>query len=165
MKEVYQFAINFEQENQEFYYECAENAGNEKLQNVFEELAAEEEKHEKIIRELAAEKPETEIESDVVTHAREVFQKISADFEQTPDTLLPTDQIDIYREAQELERKSNDYYTEKAEETENKKVREVFSRLAKEEKKHEEILENIINMVNKPNTWLDDPEWYHLDEY
>lgn len=165
MKEIYQFAINFEQENQDFYYQCAEKAENKKLKGVFEELAAEEEKHEKIIRSLAEGEKDEQIDSDIVTRAREVFDDIAADFERSPDSSLPTDQVDIYREAQELEQKSNNYYREKAEESDDEKEQKIFFRLAKEEKKHEEILENIINMVNKPNTWLEDPEWYHLDEY
>ncbi len=165
MKELYQFAINFERENQDFYYECAEKAENKRLKGVFEELAAEEEKHERIIRDLAESGEGEEVESEIVTRAKEVFDDIAEDFAMGADDSLPTDQVDIYREAQELERKSNNYYTDKAEETDDEEVKQVFTRLAKEEKKHEEILENIIKMVNKPNTWLDDPEWYHLDEY
>ncbi len=165
MKEIYQFAINFEQKNQDFYYECAEKVENKKLKDVFEELAAEEEKHERIIRNLAEGDQEEEVDSDIVSQAREVFNELASDFDWEKDSSLPTDQVDIYKEAQELERESNKYYSEKAEETDDKEVEEVFNRLARKEKKHEEILQNIINMVNKPNTWLDDPEWYHLDEY
>ncbi|SDL60238.1 ferritin-like domain-containing protein [Halarsenatibacter silvermanii] len=166
MDDIYQFAIDFEQENQEFYRECADNAENERLKNVFVELAQEEEKHEKIVRELAEERVgEEEVESDIVPRAREAFEKIVEDFQQQGSENLTVDQVDIYREAQELEQKSSNFYTEKAEETDQEDVREVFEKLAAEEKKHEEILENIIEMVNKPQTWLDDPEWYHLDEY
>ncbi len=166
MDDIYQFAIDFEQENQEFYRECADNAENERLKSVFVELAQEEEKHEKIVRELAEEKAgEEEVESDIVPRAREAFEKIAEDFQEQGSESLTVDQVDIYREAQELEQKSSNFYTEKAEETDREDVRKAFKKLAAEEKKHEEILENIIEMVNKPQTWLDDPEWYHLDEY
>ena len=165
MKDIFQFAIEFEQENQEFYRDCAENAENEKLQEVFLELAEEEEKHERIVRDLARDRSEEEVESDIVTDAREAFQEIAADFERDPSGALTADQVDVYLEARELERKSNSFYSEKSAETDDKRVAEAFKKLAREEKKHEEILENIIQMVDKPNTWLEDPEWYHLDEY
>jgi rubrerythrin len=64
-----------------------------------------------------------------------------------------------------MEVDSYKFYTEKAEETDNPDVEKSFKRLAEEEKKHERIIDNIIEMVNRPNTWLEDAEWNHMDEY
>src|SRR6056297_1979307 len=44
------------------------------------------------------------------------------------------------------------------------RVNEVFSEI-KEDKKHEDIIRSIIELVNRPNTWLEDAEWYHLEDY
>ncbi|MFW5988237.1 MAG: ferritin family protein, partial [bacterium] len=82
-----------------------------------------------------------------------------------PDSVLPTEEVHIYQQAIEMEKKSREFYLEKAEESELKNVEKVFRQLAKEEAKHQNILENIEKMVNKPKTWLDDAEWYHMDEY
>jgi hypothetical protein len=37
--------------------------------------------------------------------------------------------------------------------------------LADEEKKHMILMENLIEFVSRPDTWLENAEWYHLDEY
>ncbi len=42
--------------------------------------------------------------------------------------------------------------------------KEIFLKLAEEEKNHCVLLENIIGFVSQPADWLENPEWYHLDE-
>jgi hypothetical protein len=37
--------------------------------------------------------------------------------------------------------------------------------MAEEEKKQAVVLGNIIEMVRRPETWLEDAEFRHLDEY
>ncbi len=78
---------------------------------------------------------------------------------------MPQQQVDIYKKAKEIEVDSYKFYTDKAEEAETPEVEKVFNRLAKEEKKHERIIDNIIEMVNRPNTWLEDAEWNHMEDY
>ena len=41
----------------------------------------------------------------------------------------------------------------------------IFQKLAEEEKKHYFLLENIIQFVSRPETWLENAEFYHLEEY
>jgi len=41
----------------------------------------------------------------------------------------------------------------------------MIEKLVSEEKKHLLVLENIIEMVNRPNLWIEDAEFNHLDEY
>jgi rubrerythrin len=43
--------------------------------------------------------------------------------------------------------------------------KEIFLKLADEEKKHYFLLENIIDFVSRPQKWLENAEFYHLDEY
>ena len=163
MQDIYQFALEFERENRKFYEECASGTNDETLKNVFEELAAEEAKHEEIVKALADERNVDKVKSDINMRAKEAFDKIADNFNESD--LMPEGQVDIYKKAKELEVKSKNYYKEHAEKSENKTVKRVFEELSAEEKKHEEILDNIITMVNRPNTWLDDAEWYHLEEY
>ncbi len=167
MGDIYQFALEFERENREFYEKLAREAASKKLKEVFLELASEEKKHEDIVKSLKEGRslPETKIDSEIISEARNVFEEIASDFTRDFQQNTPADQVEVYREAQELEQKSFNFYSKKAEEFEDENIREIFSRLAREEKKHEEILENIIDLVNRPETWLEDPEWYHLDEY
>lgn len=41
----------------------------------------------------------------------------------------------------------------------------MIDKLVSEEKKHVQVLENIIEMANRPNRWIEDTEFNHLDEY
>ena len=162
MMDIYQFAINFEQENREYYEDLAEKSQSERIKNVFLELASEEAKHERIVKQLRDQENVEELEFDIIPKVNEVFAEIKEDM---PESIMPSDQVDVYKKALGMEEKSKDFYAEKAEESDNKKVKEVLERLSKEEKKHENIVRSIIELVNRPNTWLEDAEWYHLEDY
>ena len=43
------------------------------------------------------------------------------------------------------------------------KVKNIFERM-KEEKSHCILLENLVNLVSQPDTWVENPEWYHAEE-
>ncbi len=74
-------------------------------------------------------------------------------------------QIELYKKAQEIEKKSWDFYLEKGGEVNDPLQKEIFLKVADEEKNHYFILETIIDFVSRPQQWLEDPEWYHLEEY
>lgn len=160
--DIYQFAINFERENREYYEKCAEKTEDKAIKSVFLELSSEEAKHERIVKELRDNNEIEDLEFDIIPKVNEVFSQIK---EGMPDKVMPTDQVDIYDKALNMEEKSKDFYTEKAKEVKDDKVSEVLERLAKEEKKHEDIIRSIKELVNRPHTWLEDAEWYHLEDY
>ena len=162
---IYDFAINFEIENRKLYEKFAEESENKNLRCVFVGLAEEEKRHEDIIRKLKEEKKIDEVDSDIISTAKEAFQLISKDLSDTKDNIFPQQQVDVYKKAKEIEVDSYKFYNDKAAETEIPEVEKVFKRLAEEEKKHERIIDNVIEMVNRPNTWLEDAEWNHLEDY
>ena len=162
---IYDFAINFEIENRKLYEEFAAKSGNEHLRGVFLRLAEAEKKHEHIVRQLKEQKKVDDVETDILSSAKEAFESIAKDLEGQENKAFPQKQVDVYKKAKEMEVDSYKFYNEKAEETDNSEVEKAFKRLAKEEKQHERIIDSIIEMVNRPNTWLDDAEWNHLEEY
>lgn len=162
--DIYDFAIDFEIENRKFYEECAQATGHEDLKQVFLELAGEEKKHENIVRQLKEKKDVDKVESGILPKAKEAFEKISENMP-TGSDIMVEEQVDIYKKAIDLESKSYEFYKEKAEETDSELVKSTFKRLAVEEKKHERIMDSIVEMVDRPNTWLEDAEWYHLEDY
>ncbi|MFZ7131049.1 MAG: ferritin-like domain-containing protein [Eubacteriales bacterium] len=162
---IYDFAINFEIESRKLYEKFAEESGNENLRGVFQGLAEEEKRHENILRQLKEDKKIDEVDSDILSTAKKAFELISKDLTDRKDNVLPQQQVDVYKKAKEIEVDSYKFYTDKAEEAEKPEVEKVFNRLAKEEKKHERIIDNIIEMVNRPNTWLEDAEWNHMEDY
>jgi|SRR6056297_1542780 len=160
--DIYQFAIDFERENRKYYEECAENVEDESIKSVFLELSAEEAKHERIVKKLRDKENVEDLDFNIIPRVNKVFSEIK---ENIPNKVMPNDQVDIYKTALDMEEKSKDFYSEKAEEVEDKKAKEILLRLSKEEKKHEDIIRSIIELVNRPNTWLEDAEWYHLEDY
>src|SRR6056297_2358044 len=111
---IYDFAIDFERENREFYEKCAAESASDDLKQVFLDLADEERKHEEIVKQLKAEKKVDEVEAGIMPKAKKAFEKISKDI---PEGVLPKEQVNVYKQAKEMETKSYEFYTEKAEES------------------------------------------------
>ena len=160
--DIFEFAVNFERENRDYYLERSRNTDNTYLKSLFEKLADEEKKHEEIIKELISKKKIEHEESDIIDSAKNTFQMMA---DKLVDSILPTEEVHIYKQAVELEKKSKEFYLSKAEESNLEYVKKTFRQLASEEAKHQQIMENISKMVDRPNAWLEDAEWYHLDEY
>ncbi|MEK7851342.1 MAG: ferritin family protein, partial [Deltaproteobacteria bacterium] len=78
---------------------------------------------------------------------------------------LKISQIELYKKAQEIEKRSEEFYLKEADEVQDEAKKQTFRRIAGEESKHYFILENIINFVSSPEQWNESAEWYHLEEY
>ena len=158
---ILQYAMQMETDGEEFYRDLALNAENTGIRSILTMLADEEAGHYRVLADIeqgSAAVPQT----DLLNHAKNVF----AEMKDTGRTLhLDEAQIDLYREAQAIEQKSIDFYTEKAAEVPQDAQKQLLMRLAREEKKHYFLLENIIDFVSRPATWLENAEFCHLEEY
>ena len=158
---IFEFAMEKEKYSEDYYRRLADKTNNKGLETIFNMLADEEAKHYKIVSDMkedvAPDLADTTVLSDtkdVFTKMRESAQKFSFDISQT----------ELYKKAQDIEKQSQNFYLEKAKEAEETR-KEIFLRLAEEEKKHYFLLENIIDFVSRPQTWLENAEFHHLDEY
>lgn len=160
--DIYEYAMQLEKDGEHYYRELAEKIVNPGLKNIMRMLADAEVNHYNIFRKMknneAVEVPETPILSEVkniFVRMREEGDVITAD----------GSEIDLYTRAQEIEVKTRDYYREQAGKVGDPHQKEIFLRVAEEENKHYFILENIIDFVARPFNWLENAEWYHLEEY
>jgi rubrerythrin len=64
-----------------------------------------------------------------------------------------------------LEKQSEDFYLDRADQAKDTEQKQLFRRLASEEKKHCYLLENIVDFVSRPRSWLENAEFLHLDDY
>lgn len=161
--EIYKFALDFEKESKAFYENCSENAKDENLKKIFDFLAKEEAKHVKIVSNLA--KGEMEVyESDILTKAKKIFNDIAKNVS-TEDQVYESDIIKIYRKAELMEEKSRKFYSEKAANMEDSKEKDILLSLAKEEKRHEIIIDNILEHIERPEEWVEHAEFNKLEEY
>lgn len=74
-------------------------------------------------------------------------------------------EIELYKKAQVIEKTTETFYLEKAAIVTDECQKHIFHKVADEEKKHYLTLENIIEFVSRPAQWLENAEWYHLEEY
>jgi len=161
MMNIFIYAMQMEKDGEDFYYQLAQQTSNKGLQTILEMLAAEEAKHYKAIEKARSARPNL-AETTVLSDAKNVFAQIK-DSNESFDFDLG--QVELYSKAKGLEQKSMDFYSEKAHEVEQEYQKEIFLRLADEEKKHYFLLENILEYVSRPQMWLENAEFCHLDEY
>ncbi len=160
--DIFEFAMKKEKLAESTYRELAGKTANKGLSNILTMLADEEAKHYKIIsavKECAAlEIPET----TVLVDAKDVFAKMNRGVESFD---FDVSEVELYKKAQQFEANSMKYYLEKASEVEDEHQKAVLSWLAEEENKHYFLLENIIQFVSRPETWLENAEFFHLEDY
>lgn len=159
--DIYSYAMQMEKNGESYYREIAGKARSKGIRNVLLMLADAEVKHYQIFEHMKR--------HEVVQPADLAYLgKIKNIFVQMREGKEPLEvngsQIVLYRKAQEIEKKTRDFYREKSTEVDESQ-RTMFLKIADEEQKHYDILENIIDVVTRPETWLENPEWYHLEEY
>jgi rubrerythrin len=160
--ETFEFAMKLENETEAYYRNLAAKAENKGVKDILSWLAEEERKHYEVLSQMRRKVIPRLQDTRLLRNVKEVFKKMKEDvggFE------FSASQIELYQKAQELERKSRGFYLEHAAQVSDKKQKELFLKLAEEERKHYRVLEHIIDFVRRPQSWLENSEFYHLDEY
>lgn len=162
MMNAYEYAMKLEKDGENFYRELAAAANEEGLRKIFTMLANEEVKHYKLFEKLANDSDAITLpKMEVYTDAKKIFedmQKISVAYD------IGDQQIDFYRRAVESEDKAYELYLQKADEVSDPKHKEIFLRIAQEELKHKDLLENILEFVERPTEWLESAEFYKIGD-
>jgi len=158
---IYEFAMQLEQESENFYQDLANKTSAPGLQRILTMLSQDEAKHYQIVRRLKADAPAPQMAStDILGDAQAVFAQM-----QGQDFDLEGLEVDVYQQAQELERKARDFYADKANDTENTAHKALLLQLADEEQRHYFLLDHMIEFIDRPRTWIEDAEFNHLEEY
>jgi hypothetical protein len=144
-----------------YYRQLAQQTANKGLKTILTMLADEEVKHYYTIEAMKTTKHRM-AETTILTEAKNIFVQIKESDEKFDFDIK---QSELYRKAQDIEQKSMDFYLGKANEVGGQYQKEIFLRLAEEEKKHYFLLENIIEFVSRPEQWLENAEFFHLEEY
>ena len=158
---IFEYAMQMEKDGENFYRGLAEKVSNKGVKTILTMLADEEVKHYKLLSEVQSEEAKLS-EATILADAKNVFEQMK---EAREEFDVDVGQGELYRQAQEIEAKSRDFYLAKSEEVEQGSHKELFLKLAEEEKKHFFLLDNMIEFVSNPEHWLEDAEFYHLEEY
>lgn len=154
--------MQMEKNGERFYREIADKADSTAIRKILTMLADEEVKHYKAIEKMQQGRPGQMAETSVLDRAKNVFvQMREKGGELTPDL----GQIELYRKAQEIEKRSRQFYEEKAAQAGRDDQKQLFEKLAVEEAKHYFLLGNLIDFVSRPGQWIENAEWNHLEEY
>jgi rubrerythrin len=161
--DFFEFALDQEQQTIESYQTLAEKCqSNEGVKNILLMLADDHKKHTKTLREIQKKTSVEMEETETFREARELFAEMQRD--KTPFS-CDIDQVKLYEEARDLVLKKLQFYLDTIEKMETEENKTLVKKMAEEEKKQAFVLENIIEMVRRPETWLEDAEFHHLDEY
>jgi rubrerythrin len=161
--DVFDFAMKLEQDGEAYYRKLAAEANNSGLTTILTFLADEEVKHYNIFKKLkdgtSAELPENTLLADVKNIFQTLSEKNEGPFQ------FDASQPQFYRKAQDLEKQTEMFYRDKAEDTDNEAEKALMTKIADEEKRHYFILEHIIDFVQHPQKWIEDAEWNKLGEF
>lgn len=155
-----EFAINLEMKGKKFYLQQAENTKDSGLKSIFLTLAEEESIHARILKNKAETLPYELV--DTYAEIKNLFVEIGA----YKDLIKTTpDVIDAYRTALENERKSIELYNEMLKETSNEKDRKIIEFILEQENDHYKVMEQLVEMVSRPQEWVESAEFGVRKEY
>ncbi len=162
--DILEYAIRLESESEAYYRQLAQNEKNKGLETIFTMLANEEAKHGSIIKEMRNKIPERIPETDILGSAKKIFKEFVDGAE---GGFFTDEQVAAYKKAMDIEKISEDFYRKNSNQVENNAQKEILKKLAGEERKHHILLQNIIDFVSRPTNWLwlENAEWYHIEEY
>jgi rubrerythrin len=157
---IYEFAMQMEREGEEFYRGLAAKSSSPGITRILTMLADDEVKHYDIVKKMAENANPEMTETTVLADAKNVFAQI-----QDTEVSLGGAQVDLYRQAQEIERRSQEFYKDKASQVTDPSSQALLLKIADEEERHYFLLDHIIEFMDRPRTWLENAEFNHLDEY
>lgn len=161
--DIFEFAMKMEKDGEAYYRKLADEANDQGLANILTFLANEEVKHYNIFSKLKSGQKEELPESTLMNDVKNIFEDLS-EKKETPFE-FDASQPQFYRKAQDLEKQSEMFYRDKAEETDDEHIKNILLKIAHEEKRHYFVLENIIDFVQHPKQWIEDAEWNKLGEF
>jgi rubrerythrin len=163
--DIFEYAMKMELDGKNFYEEHAAKTDAEELKKILLELAGDEQKHYQLFKAmrdgLPAEYDEAS-KTEILNATKNVFETFK---ESHQDFSFPPEARDIWLKAREIEKKSEEFYRQKAEETQDEKQKHILGKIAEEEHRHWVAIENVIQFMERPRTWLEDAEWSNLEDY
>ncbi|MDF2633665.1 MAG: nuclease superfamily protein [Pelosinus sp.] len=165
---VFEFALQMELDGEKYYRDLAEHVKYDDLKKVLEGLAEDEQRHYQIIK-LAQKETVQHIEANPsLNKIQNVFTAHNnKEFFKDNNELiakLKDEQSDVYRAALVKEKESVELYKKMSEQSEKQEEKMIFEKLMQEEEKHVDVIENIIDMLNNVNDWVEAAEFNHRDD-
>ncbi|MFA6072892.1 MAG: ferritin family protein [Candidatus Woesearchaeota archaeon] len=157
--DIFEFAKKMELDGKNRYQEQYDKETNQGIKSILIVLINQEQHHYDALNSL-------EHAGKYVEYKEASFRGVKNLFEEMKDELdrVSKDHIQFYQMVLEIEKKTEAFYLSHAKEYEGD-TKKILLSLAKEEHNHVIIIQNIIDFISKPNTWIEDAEFNHMIDY
>jgi rubrerythrin len=164
---IFDFALTMEKDGENFYRKLAQDSKDTGLQSIFTFLADTEARHYDIVLQMKEKQATDGLDTPALEQAENIFAGMSpASVADLSDPQSSDRYVALYRQAQEVEKKSMEFYAEKAAELEDGPQKAMLLKLSEEEKRHFWIMYNLVDHVGRTDHgWIEFAEWNHLEEY
>jgi rubrerythrin len=158
---ILDFAMKMELDGKAYYEVLAAETTVAGLKSIFTSLAADEQKHYETILAIKAGTNPKMADSTVLEKARNLFEELAAD-KNIVGSLKKS--LDGYQHARKIEADSVRLYEDMAKKEEKPETVQLLLRIANEEKKHFNILDNLYDFVLAPQYFLAWGEFSNLKD-
>jgi len=159
---IFDFAMKMELDGKAYYEKLAAETAVVGVKSILTSLAADEQKHYEIIRDIKSGIDPKMADSTVLETAKNLFEEIVAD---RSIVVGLKKSLDGYQHARKIEADSVKLYEDMAKKEENPENVQLLLRIANEEKKHFNILDNLYDYVLAPQNFLAWGEFSNLKEF
>ncbi len=160
--DIFKFAMDKEKFSELYYRDLADRTPYPGLKNILNMLADEEVKHYQTVEQMKAGVTEEMADTPVLANAQEIFEKMR---ESATKFDFHISEADLYAKAAKIEEESKQYYLQKAQEVKDPAQQRILRKLADEEHKHWLIVDRLRSFVSRPETFLENAEIYHFNDY
>lgn len=128
---IYDYAMQMEKDGENYYRDSARKIDNAGLKKILGILANAEVKHYDILQKMKKNEKVQMPDTEILSNVKNIFVNMKEEGETSGVTVS---QQELYKKAQEIEKKSQIFYLEKADEVNNPSQKEIFLKIADEEK-------------------------------
>ncbi len=160
--DMFEFSIQMEKDAEALYRKMADGAPVAGIKKVLLMLADDESRHRVAIEQLQKKLSVTPAEG-VALDIKTVFDEMKQD-ENT--VKISVEAVDDYQKALDIEKKGIEFYKEKFATAEDEASAKLFKVLMRQETYHYKTVENLLDMVQKPQWWVENAEFNpHNSDY
>lgn len=159
---IYEQAKHMERESKKVYEDLADLSANSGIKTICQMLAKLEQNHYDIFDAMEKKSktpPVAVLKSDDVIKIFRSMKKNDASLS------IGKQQTEIYRTSLAAEEAAADLYKKSAETEQDGSRRAEILSIADEEVKHARFISAILELVSRPNEWLENAEWNNLKDY
>lgn len=160
--QVFEKAKQNELDGKELYLEELDKTDDPGLKRILQMLADAEQDHYNVFEQLQKNNDVDEIKATSISEIKTMFSELKASGKSIVTT---KDHAEFYKKVQLLEQEAVDAYTKEAEDTTDPKLKEIFTELALEEKRHVVLMEGFYDLCMNPETWVENAEFNNFEEF